>query len=392
MGGQAGGGQQPRTAPLPGRSQGAWLVSWHPPVPPEAVDDAGARWLVVRAWPDFAPGEYVLEVAAPGRPGIRAAHFRQGRLDLVPLDDPELPALRREAGYGEVVVHRAHKRAVIRTPDQYIKVYRPGHAEVPAERCARSISLLAGGGFVTPRILRVSSDVIAFSRIPGRRLLDLGQDHNEVSDESFARMWAQWSRAWVALLVAEPAYAAVAALPLHTPEAEVGTLRRWVDPWLRHSAGVPEAQPERDALQTRTAAVAESLLGSVPDPPVWALGDLHDKHIIGLGGGSPLGLVDFDEAARAEPALDLANLDVHLDVRLRQQQLTPERCAAAHAQVRAAVGQLGVSRVRFESYAAVHRLRLACLYSFRPRWAALASSYLQEQLQVQFTAPAPPAR
>jgi hypothetical protein len=379
-----------------------WPVSWHPPVPPEAVDDAGARWLVVRAWPDSAPGEYVLEVAAPGRPGIRAAHFRQGRLDLVPLDDPGLPALRREAEHGEVVVHRAHKRAVIRTPDQYIKVYRPGHAEVPAERCARSIEVLAGGGFVTPRILRVTPDVLAFSRIPGRRLLDLGQDHDEVSDESFAWMWAEWSRAWVALLgaepghAAEPAHAAVAGLPLRTPEAEVAALRRWVDPWLRHSAGVPEAQAERDALQARTESVAENLLRSAPDPPVWALGDLHDKHIIGLGGGFPVGLVDFDEAARAEPALDLANLDVHLDVRLRQDLLTPERCAAAHAQVRAAVGQLGVSNTRFQAYAAAHRLRLACLYSFRPRWAALASGLLHEQLsehlQEHLTDPPLPAR
>jgi hypothetical protein len=371
-------------------------VSWHPPVPPEAVDDAGARWLVVRAWPEPAPGDYVLEVAEPGQPGIRAAHFRQGRLELIPLDDPGLPALRREAVRGEVVVHRAHKRAVIRTPDEYIKVYRPGHGEAPAERCARSIELLAGGGFVTPRILRATPDVLAVSRIPGRCLLDLGQNHHEVSDESFAWMWAEWSRAWVVLLGAEPAHATLAGLPLHTPEAEVATLRRWVDPWLRHSADVAEAQSERDALQARTAAVAQSLLGSVPDPPVWALGDLHDKHILGVDGGSPLGLVDFDEAARAEPALDLANLDVHLDVRLRQQLLTPERWAAAHAQVRAAVGQLGVSRVRFEAYAAAHRLRLACLYSFRPRWAALASGLLHEQLsehlQERLTAPAPPAR
>jgi hypothetical protein len=87
-------------------------------------------------------------------------------------------------------------------------------------------------------------------------------------------------------------------------------------------------------------------------------------------------LLDFDESCRAEAAVDLANLDVHLELRWRQNLLTTRRYAIAHAAVMSAAERLHVSPHRFSAYAASTRLRLACLYSFRPPWGADAASYL----------------
>jgi len=80
-------------------------------------------WRVRRAWPDETPGEYVLEVLTPGRPGVRGAHLRQGHFELIPLDDPGLPALRAEAQQGEVISYLPYKRAVIRAEGHYIKIF-----------------------------------------------------------------------------------------------------------------------------------------------------------------------------------------------------------------------------------------------------------------------------
>jgi hypothetical protein len=393
------GGQHRQVRGRPGSLRKCGALTWHPAVPPAAVDRDGTVWLVHRAWPDPVPGDYILEIvraagegaqdhgrlpgsvlSGPEMPGVRAAHFRAGRLELVPADDPQLPALRRAAAHGRIIVHRAHKRAVVRAADRYIKVYRPGHADIPADRSRRTIALLAGSGFTAPKILCAGPETVVFSQVPGRCLLELDQDPG-LSDVSFTRIWAHWSRAWAALLAGGPAATELlAGLPVHGAQEEAENLRRWVGHWLRHSAGIPAAQPMHAALQSRAEAVAGALLAGEPDPFGWAHGDLHDKQIIALA-GSPPGLVDFDEAARAEPALDLANLDVHLQIRLRQQLLTPGRYEAAHAQVQSAVEALGISGARFEAYAAAHRLRLGCLNAFRPCWAELATGYLAEQLR-----------
>lgn len=153
--------------------------------------------------------------------------------------------------------------------------------------------------------------------------------------------------------------------------------------WVQHNQNFPGSWPERDILRARANQVTEDLMRSTPDPLVWAHGDLHDKQIICTDGESPLGLLDFDAAARAEAARDLANLDVHLKLRLRLRLLTPERYLVAHTQVVAAANDLHVSPARFYAYADATRIRLACLYSFRPGLGSVASSLLDEQAPEQ---------
>lgn len=348
-----------------GRSAGpgADHISWPCRVPLSIDDDTGTTWQIRRAWLDKRPDEYVLEVLTPGRPGVRGAHLRHGQFDLVPLDDPELPALRREAQQGEVISYMPYRRAVIRTEDRYIKIYPPGGAIQAADLCTQMDILLDAGNFTTPRMLRQNSqDVIAFSPIPGPTLNELGEDNSKIGDEAFASVWKKWSRTWVAQLNAPygpSARGVLDSLPLRSAEVEAARLHRSVQRWLRHNKSVPQSSSKREAMRVWAEEITTSLLRTTPDPLVWAHGDLHDKQIIATDGSSPLGLLDFDETVRAEAAFDLAKLDVRLELQLGQNRMAPARYLAAHTQVLAAAEELHVNPSRFHAYSDAIWLRLA---------------------------------
>ncbi|MFF2316569.1 hypothetical protein ACFVTE_09890 [Arthrobacter sp. NPDC058097] len=375
-------------------------MTWYPSVPRRVTDAAGTVWSVRRAWPGTSPGSYDLEVRCPDRPGVLAGHFSDGIFEPVTVDDRRLPALAAESVKGEMVVHRAHKRAVLRATDAYIKVFRPGRALTAAASHNITAAALTEGGFGTPRLVSAGSDVLVLGRLAGRSFYELGQSHSAsaarteiagqagiagqtgITDASYAALWARWSRAWVGTVTAagSPEFQdSLHRLPLRDAQKEAASLQRWVDHWLRHSEGVAAAAPARAVLLARARAVTEALLSTSPDPVGWGHGDLHDKQMLGgqeLGGSPAPGLLDFDESCRAEAALDLANLDVHLELRWRQNVLTTRRYAIAHAAVVSAAERLHASPHRFAAYAASTRLRLACLYSFRPPWGADAASYL----------------
>jgi hypothetical protein len=356
-------------------------MSWHPPIPLHITDASGAKWLVRRAWPGPSAGDYILEVQSPRAPGVRAAHLRQGLFEAVPVNDPKLPSLEKEASKGIIVVHRAHTRAVVRSGDRYIKVFRSGRAPKFAARQHLATADFATGSFNTPPVLEAGKDVLVFSALPGRSYFDLGKDQVSVTDEFFARQWSLWAKAWadtVSLSTNSLLRGGLDGLPAHPVETEVETIGRWVNHWLRHSEGIPEAAPGRAALHTQAEAVIDRLRGTPPDPLVWAHGDLHDKQLLEPDGAGTPGLLDFDEACQAEAALDLANLDVHLQLRRCQNVLTPRRYAIAHGQILAVAGELRITPERFAVYAACTRLRLGCVYSFRPPWGARASHSLNQ--------------
>lgn len=365
-------------------------MSWHPPVPPSVRDEEGTQWLVRRAWPEPTAGDYAMELAAPGRPGVRAAHLRAGRAELLPAGgDRRLPDLARVEPLGEVVVHRAHKRAVVRAGDRYFKIFRPRQSDEAADRHTRASAFLAAGDFLSPEIISYTQGCLLLTALPGRSLFELGSGA-AVNDVEFEEIWQQWSRAWVRQLnlagtaahgppAAAPAVlAAPASLARRTAAVELDNLQRMVDLWLRHARDIPAARGQRDAVRAAAAKTSAQLLCTRPDPLVWSHGDLHDKQIFATGTGAPLGLLDFDEAGLAEAAADLANLAVHLDLRLRQGRLSDERYRAARRQVTAAAVELRVTPARFGAYAAAARLRLGCLYSFRPQWAGLAEDLLRD--------------
>lgn len=355
-------------------------MSWHPPVPGEVVDGKGRTWQVRRGWPDVAAGNYLLELLAPGLPGVRAARLRAGGLELLGYgSDPRLPALASTAPQGEVVVHRVHRRAVIRAGGRYLKVFRPDRSADSLARHARMVELLGAEDFLTPAILSFTPGCITLAGLPGRTLFELGKDAR-ASDAVYEEAWRKWSRGWVRqhsraeMTALRPA---VEALRPHTAATEVEHLQRWVDLWLVHAQDVPEAEAQREAVRAAARETALGLLRTRPDPLVWSHGDLHDKQILAADSDAPLGLLDFDGAARAEAAADLANLAVHLDLRRRQGRLTAARSRSALRQVFAAAAELQVTPARLDAYASATRLRLGCLYSFRPPWGALAEDLLR---------------
>jgi hypothetical protein len=274
-----------------------------------------------------------------------------------------MPALRGEAERGELISYWPHHQAVVRAEGRYIKVFEHGGAAGPAERSTQMNVLLDNGNFTTPRILRQSSpDVIVFNAIAGQTLNELGREEAAASDQKFATAWEKWSGAWVAELkcsYSPAAQSVLDSLPLRPPEWEATKMWRRVNDWLRHNEGLPEFSSQRDALRAAAERVATALLRTAPDPLVWTHGDLYDKQIIIPEGDIRPGLLDFDSTARSEAARDLADMDVHLELHLRRNRMTPARYLAAHTQVLAAAWNLHVSPDRFDAYSDAFWLRLA---------------------------------
>lgn len=356
-------------------------MNWHPPLW-NYTDDAGTAWRVRKAWPDREPGEYLLEVVTAGRPGARGAHLSQGHFELLPEDDPQLPALRTERQRGEIISHWPYTRAVIRAEGCYIKVFRPGSAAVPAERCAQMDRLLDAGAFTAPKVLQSSPDTLVLSALSGPTLGEIGEDYVTIGEKEFAGVWEEWSRAWLAQLgTASDASnkTVLETLPVRSPEVEAKAVARWLKRWLRHTANVPVLSTQRDFLIAMAEQVTTDLLRTAPDPLVWAHGDLHDRQIIAGDGRSPFGLLDFDDASQAEAARDLAYLDFHLERRLLRNNLTPARYLKAHTEVLAVAEQLQVSPDRIGAYSDARWLRLAC--SSLPSGSTLATHVLEERLE-----------
>ncbi|MET3920855.1 phosphotransferase [Arthrobacter sp. UYEF20] len=292
--------------------------------------------------------------------------------------DRRLPALAHVAPLGEVVVHRAHKRAVVRAGDRYFKIFRPRQSDEAAGRHAMMNALLGAGDFLTPDVVSYTTGCLILTGLPGRSLFVLGNDP-AASDTAFEVAWQKWSRGWVRQqsLAGAPAYRrTLEALPPRTAAVELENLQRIVDLWLLHAKDVPAAQAQCTAVRAAAGQIGQQLLGSEPDPLAWSHGDLHDKQIFTGESEAPLGLLDFDEAGRAEAAADLANLAAHLQLRLFQRRLTAQRYQTARRQVLEAAGELRVTPARFDAYANATRLRLGCLYSFRPQWATVAEEFL----------------
>ena len=207
-----------------------------------------------------------------------------------------------------VVVHRAHKRAVVRAGEHYLKLFRARQSDEAVGRHERMNELLGAGDFLTPEIVSYTPGCLTLMTLPGRSLFELGIDP-AVSDGLFENAWQKWSRAWVrqhslALALRAPPHPRGAPCS-GRPPSNWRDLQHTVHLWLVHARDIPAAQAERAAVRGAAGQTAQKLLRTDPDPLVWSHGDLHDKQIFTLDPGAPLGLLDFDEAGRAEAAADL---------------------------------------------------------------------------------------
>ena len=355
------------------------------PVP--AAVRCGDDFLVIqRAWPhERQPGDAGATVTVEGRD--EQGRLRAGRLELRPRAtasspgpawqvrtaqiappgaDPKLAGLAAAAEGHTVVVHRFGKRAVIARTDDYVKVVRAGRGQGVAEQARRGREFALASGFAAPEVLAEAADHVSLGILAGQSLHEVGSD---ATLGQWTATWQRWGRHWQALTGLH-----APDLAPHTPEDEVRVLQRWIG--LAEEFG---ALPPRvlAGLGARADRVCAALLSGTAQKPVVSHRELHDKQI--LADGDTLGLLDFDTAALAEPALDLANLWVHVGLRADQQVWSHEHAEVAQEAIRSLAGQLGVEPERFETYAAATRLRLVCLYAFRPAHRDLALAWADQE-------------
>ncbi|MDQ1082193.1 MULTISPECIES: hypothetical protein [Microbacterium] len=329
------------------------------PVPRE-VRDAFGTWTVRRAWPSSRGYDLELE-HADGR--IRAGRWRDGQQELSPVGrDRHLPARAEAAAAGTVISWRRGRRAVLRTHDDsgYLKVVRPEAVASLARAHADAGSFR--GGFVTPEVtVRDAAGCVHLSRISGRTLHDLGADAR-LTDDDVCAAWSGWARGWGEVLAMPPGGEGA----VHTPDDEAAVLLRWRD----HAV----AAGSRAATAAAFDRAAQALLVDAGGHFVPAHRDLHDKQV--LWDGRRAGLIDLDTAARAEPALDLANLRAHVAWRHAQGRMSASRAEAARSAVDRVASRAGVDPRRMNAYETSSRLRLGAVYLFRPAWHATARRWL----------------
>jgi hypothetical protein len=283
--------------------------------------------------------------------------------------DRKLPDLAGVVEDGELIVHRLGRRAVVRRPDRYVKVLRPGAAaETVADRSRVGARLVAAAGFATPSVLAAGDGRLDLSILPGIGLHESGRT---MDIPTWRAAWDAWACAWTCLATHHGRTGA--SLPAHTADDELAGLRSSLG-HVRTFTALPHL--ERDLVR-RCAALAEDLAATRPDPLVVSHRDLHDKQI--LWDGNAIGLLDLDTLARAEAACDLANLAVHAELRTVQGLWSGTHRDIVLEHVADVARALGVSPRRLEAYAEATRLRLTMLYAFRPRWAPLMSHWLHER-------------
>ncbi|TFD67053.1 phosphotransferase [Cryobacterium sp. Hb1] len=330
---------------------------------PPSADDDGTTWQIERAWPDRHSGA-TFEARAGHDGQVRGGRWTPSSGAVLGRfgHDDQLPDLAATARSGWIVVHRPGRRAVVRSADgsNYAKVFRPGRAAA-AVAAMQNVEGLASA-FLQPRIVAVTRDVVTCTTVPGRSLHDLGAD--PAAGLEWGRAWHAWRGAWVDSIGSAPADP---SLPAHDAFAEAAIVRSWAAKLTNFNPS-----PASSRLVQVADRVAAGLVAGTTDALRPAHRDLHDKQIL-WDSTHGSGLIDFDTAANAEPALDLGNLRAHLALRERQGLLSSERHTHAARLIDSVADELHVAPERVNAYEAAAWFRLGCLYAFRPRWAALAA-------------------
>lgn len=268
-----------------------------------------------------------------------------------------------------LVVHRPERRAVVRrsgpAATTYLKVVRPN---------GRSPQLKAmpfGGlaGVRTPVAIAsdASTGTMECSALPGRALHQLLGDAG-VSEAATSAAFRATGAAVRGFHTSPPPVGA----GRHDATAEAEVTERWTNNSLAHGVLSPaEAAAAKSALAdvhgrlARLAAEASSLIHR----------DLHDKQVF-VDDHERVGLLDLDTLAIGDPALDVANLLAHLELRVLQGHASLDAAQVAADAFLEGYRPAPPLMERMVTYAAASRLRLACVYAFRPRWRGLAGQLL----------------
>lgn len=284
-----------------------------------------------------------------------------------------------------LVAHRPERRAVVRHREGaagpvFTKVVRPGRAAP----IARTLLAMAApdhgaprrGDRHWPRVPRVVAfdddrGTVTTTALPGRTLHEL------------------WSRPGTlgatakAMTLTGQALAALHAGPVpawagrHDRDDELAVAGRWLD--LAEAHGVlPLPRAALNDLLARAADLIPDPGDGQPKNRAPLHRDLHDKQVLVHDTG--LGLIDLDLLAAGDPALDVANLLVHVELRTRQGLTTPAQARTCRDAFLEAYGWDASAARALAGYALNARLRLLGVYAFRPRSTAAAVELLTHPL------------
>jgi aminoglycoside phosphotransferase (APT) family kinase protein len=329
-------------------------AQWHtdPRGSAEAVDELRSRF-----------GDDCVRSTARGRLVIQ---YRGADRTLLPLHEiVDRPA-------AVLVSHRPDRRAVVRLGGhRYARVVRPGHTSTVVSPLMEA----RPHGVRVPVVLHADDQrgVVTISEMSGRTLRERLSDP-ALSDEELA---TDGKQVGAAVRTLHGHHARVSRL-VHDGTAEMAAAQRWL------TAAADFGLLDPAAWQAREAQVATMLAET---PPALALlhRDLHDTQIV-LHDGEPVALLDLDLATYGDPALDLANLLVHIDLRARQGLCTERRARMCGTAVVEGYSPDPDLMRRLPAYAASTRLRLAGVYSFRET----ASGLVDDLLSPHFEKDVPP--
>ncbi|MGH9272491.1 MAG: phosphotransferase family protein, partial [Ilumatobacteraceae bacterium] len=210
----------------------------------------------------------------------------------------------------------------------------------------------------TPALLSadVAGGILEWAEAPGRSLYDLLHDHTVP-----VGVLAVAGRMTGNTLRALHDAAAPAGLSAHTAQDEIDSTTAW----LRH-AQTHHALPCEVHVRLDEAVAALRAAGAAAVP---IHRDLHEKQVMIADGN--VTVLDVDTIAVGEAAVDVANLLVHLDLRVTL-GLPAERAEVTAQAFLDAYEPPPTVRRRLAAHATLTRIRLASLYAFRPRQAAAA--------------------
>ena len=336
---------------------------------------------VKRAWPK-ADGRLNAEVIdSTGRVRAAAATPNPHRLGLTEWkvntfgSDHKLPGLKELSRHGQVVVHRRGRRAVVATADRYVKLLAADKVPETARLSHELHHLATAAGFAVPRVVSSGTDRVEFSVVAGQNLHSVGAAGQE---ENYAAGIRAWAHRWPNLVRAD---LASSTLPIYTAADEIRTL----ETWRQRLAAFPAASDVDPAAWADAVTKVQQMLADLPAGPSWRPGvlhrDLHEKQLLLDAVSGSIGLLDFDTAAIGDPALDLANLGVHLDLHSAQGVLSAQLHTVATRTVTEVACELAVTAHRMEAYRAATRARLVCVYAFRPQWKHLARTWAQDLIR-----------
>ncbi|HEX6301137.1 MAG TPA: phosphotransferase [Acidimicrobiia bacterium] len=247
----------------------------------------------------------------------------------------------------DLVAHRAERRAVIRRSSGHTFVYAKLVRRSRVDMQVRRARALTGAPLRLPGLLATSREdgLTVWSALSGRPLGEaIGQSPADVG-----RRVGETIRALHDFVPSTD-------LPIHGPGEEVSVVEDWLQRLAGHSSA-PDPSRHLTELRDRLASSTTVLT------PLHR--DLHDGQIA-VDDSGEVGLLDLDTLSFGEAALDLANLLVHLELGVLLGRWSPSAARTCGDALLDGYSPSAETMKRIVPYAAATRLRLVCVYAFRP--------------------------